>query len=159
MKGLQGQAAMNKKQKNKLILFSAITLSIILIDQITKYLVYTNISLNSSFSVLEGIFHLTYIQNTGAGFGILKDSVFLLSFISVIAAGIIIYSYPQLKNRLMQSAAALLLGGTIGNLIDRTFRGYVIDFLDLQIWPSFNIADSAITVGAFILIIALIRER
>ncbi|MBD3249792.1 signal peptidase II [Candidatus Woesearchaeota archaeon] len=150
---------MNKEQKNKLFLFLSTALSVIFLDQLTKYIVHTNLSIGQSFYVIKNIFHLTYISNTGAGFGIFKDSVFLLSFISVIAIGAIIYYYPQLKNRFLQSGAALMLGGTIGNLIDRIFRGYVIDFLDFRIWPLFNIADTAITIGTFILIIYFIKER
>ena len=82
-------------------------------------------------------------------------NIFLLLII-----GIIIYYYDKIpKNKYAEISAALILGGAVGNLIDRVLRGHVIDFIDLRIWPSFNIADTAISIGAIGLILYLIKKK
>jgi signal peptidase II len=128
--------------------------SLLFLDQLTKFLVTKNLSLNQSLPVIKGIFHLTLIHNRGAAFGILKNQVFLFIFTSLLA---IVLIYFQLKNNkhkkplIYTISLSLILAGALGNLIDRLFLGYVIDFLDLRIWPVFNLADSSITVGAILL--------
>ena len=109
---------------------------------------------------INNIFHLTYIQNTGAGFGILKNQALVLLFISVAVIGIILYHFDKIKNNetLLQILVGFVLGGTIGNLIDRLAYGHVIDFLDFQIWPVFNFADSFVTMGIIGLIIYLWKK-
>jgi len=100
------------------------------------------------------------IRNTGAGFGILPNQQEILIWISFIVIGLIFFYYGKIpEKKSVQLSIGLILGGTIGNLIDRVMRNYVIDFIDLKFWPSFNIADSAITVGAGILIIYLIKNK
>lgn len=137
-----------------LIVFST-ALIVIIIDQITKFLVQSNFSLNQSLPIVNKIFHLTYIQNTGAGFGILQQQKFLLIFISIIVIGFILFYLDKIneKEKILQFFVGLILGGTIGNLTDRIAFGYVIDFLDFRIWPVFNFADSFVTIGAVGLII------
>jgi len=138
------------------VVFST-ALIIILIDQLSKFFVRTNFQLNQSIPVIDNIFHLTYIQNTGAGFGILKSQALILIFISVAVIGIILYNFDKIKNNetSLQILAGFVLGGTIGNLINRLAYGHVIDFLDFQIWPIFNFADSFVTIGVIGLIIYL----
>lgn len=125
---------------------------IIAIDQISKYVISTSITIGQTIPVIKGMFHLTLVQNTGAGFGILQGMNGLLLAISTLVVGIIAYFWRQI---IMQERhhipVALILGGAIGNLIDRGMLGYVVDFIDFRIWPVFNIADSAITVGAILL--------
>ena len=143
--------------KNKYLIVFSTALIIVLLDQITKFFIKTNFQLNESFSLIKSIFHLTYIQNTGAGFGILKSQTLILIFISLIVIGVILYYISSIKEKekLLQILVGFVLGGTIGNLIDRLTYGFVIDFLDFQIWPIFNFADSFVTIGVIGLIICL----
>ncbi|MBI2522983.1 signal peptidase II [Candidatus Woesearchaeota archaeon] len=145
--------------KKYVVVFST-ALAVILIDQIAKFLIKTNFQLDQSTPLINNIFHLTYIQNTGAGFGILKSQALILIFISVAVIGIILYNFDKIKNNetLLQILAGFVLGGTIGNLIDRLAYGHVIDFLDFQIWPIFNFADSFVTIGVIGLIIYLWKK-
>lgn len=140
---------MKPAEKKKLILFSIAAVLIILLDQLMKIF------------VVKEVIPISYSTNTGAGFGLFQDSVKILIWISVFVVGLIVYYYDKIpvKEKLIQAAVGLILGGTIGNLIDRIRLGYVIDFIDLRIWPSFNIADSAITVGVIGLIIYLVKKK
>lgn len=144
---------MNKKN---IVIFST-ALLIIFLDQSTKFLAKQNLQLNESIAIIKNVLRLTYITNTGSAFGLFKDLnlIFILfSFIVIIA--IFCYLKKVKENeRLLQFTAGLLLGGTIGNLIDRLFYGYVIDFIDFRIWPVFNAADSFITISVIFLIILL----
>ena len=130
-------------------------LIIVFIDQIAKFLIKTNFQLNQTLPIINNIFHLTYIHNFGAGFGILQQQRWILAFISIIVIGFIFYYLDRIreKERLLQLLAGFVLGGTIGNLTDRIINGYVIDFLDFRIWPVFNFADSFVTIGVIGLII------
>ncbi len=137
------------KHKNKILLFSSLSIIIILLDQLTKWLI---IEFQPTFNLKILTIHL--IKNTGAGFGILKNQTWLLALISLLVTLLIIYYYPKIpKENFPQIMTALFLAGTIGNLIDRIFRKFVIDFLDFHFWPAFNIADAAITIGAIGLVI------
>ena len=141
--------------KIKYIIIFLTALIVVLIDQISKYLVRINFELNQSIPIINNIFHLTYTTNSGAGFGILQQQKFLLTLISIIVIGFIFYYLPRIKEKekLLQVLVGFILGGTIGNLIDRVAYGFVIDFLDFRIWPIFNFADSFVTVGVLGLII------
>tara|TARA_Y100000310_G_C20181566_1_gene578387 strand:+ start:230 stop:583 length:354 start_codon:yes stop_codon:yes gene_type:complete len=111
-------------------------------------------ALHQSIPLIKNILHLTYIQNTGAGFGILKGSNTILIFTSLIIIGAILFNFKKItKEKSINIPIALILGGAIGNLIDRILVGHVIDFMDFRIWPAFNVADSAITIGALWLIV------
>jgi len=132
---------------------SAIIVFIILsLDQLTKFLVTKNLELNNSVPVIKGIFNLTLVYNRGAAFGIFKNQFHLFIFSSIVAV-ILIYSILKKNkhNNLYSFSLSLILGGALGNLIDRVFLGYVVDFIDFRIWPVFNLADSAITIGALLL--------
>jgi signal peptidase II len=129
-----------------------IVIAILSLDQITKLLATKKLLLSHPLPVIKGIFNLTLIYNRGAAFGILKNQIPLLIVTSLLA---IILIFSNLKDnkqsRLYRIALGLILAGALGNLIDRLFFGYVIDFLDFRIWPIFNIADSVITIGAILL--------
>ncbi|MDP7180267.1 MAG: signal peptidase II [Candidatus Woesearchaeota archaeon] len=145
-----------KSGKAKFVFFSA--LIVLVLDQITKYFVSVNIT--GPIPVILGVFHLVFIKNTGAGFGLFKGQQGLLIFISVFVVGLILYYYNKIPAKgYVPLSVGLLLGGTIGNLIDRIRLGYVIDFLDFRIWPSFNVADSAITVGAIMLMVYFMKKE
>jgi signal peptidase II len=133
-----------------------------ILDQITKFLVS---QYRPNFQVIPGFFNLHYVENTGAAFGILQDKQLLLTGISVLASGVLLFLIlsEREEQRGTLYGLGLILGGTCSNLIDRVRLGYVVDFLQLHInqyyWPSFNIADSAITIGVGLLIIVTLRGK
>ncbi|MDD3088151.1 MAG: signal peptidase II [Candidatus Omnitrophica bacterium] len=135
------------KKREVIIVFLVLAL-----DQLTKLIVTANLTLHDSIPLVKGVFSLTLIHNRGAAFGIFKNQLYIFIFISLIAVALI---YSMLKNnksdKLYSLSLSLILAGALGNLLDRVFLGYVIDFLDFHIWPVFNIADSAITCGTLIL--------
>ncbi len=133
---------------------------IVLLDQATKYW----ISQTKPFiRVIPGCFNIVYVENPGAAFGILHGKQGLLSAISIIAVIVLLALICQERRMGVSVSLSLILGGTCGNLIDRVRLGYVVDFLDVYVmdhhWPSFNIADSAITVGVGILIVVTFLEE
>lgn len=148
--------------KNKNFFFFGIAFLIIFLDQLTKYLVKSNLSIGQSIPVIKNFFSITLIKNFGIGFGMLNNPAarWILVCITIVIIGIILYYYKQIPEKYLPLiAAALVLGGAIGNLIDRILLGFVIDFLDFTVWPAFNIADSAVTVGVIGLIIYFIKDK
>jgi signal peptidase II len=145
-----------------LILVAAI---IIGLDQYTKWLVRSNLLLGESWSPWEWLApyaRIVYWKNTGVAFGLLQgmNLVFII-LASIVSLGIIYY-YPTVSKRdwLIRLALMLELGGALGNLIDRITIGYVVDFISVGNFPVFNVADSCITVGVFILLIGVwVQER
>lgn len=146
--------------KSKYITIFSIALIIVLIDQIAKFLIKTNFQLNQNIPIVKDVLHLRYIHNFGAGFGIMQQQTWILIFISITVIGVILYYLDRINDRavLLQFLVGFVLGGTIGNLIDRIAYGSVIDFLDFRIWPVFNFADSFITIGAIGMVIYLWRK-
>ena len=148
--------------RNKKNIFMFLTaLIIIIIDQITKFLIKTNLMIGESTPIINNVLHFTYVTNTGSAFGLFKNLNWFFVFFSVIVI-IIVFCYlrkkiPE-KERFLQFAVGLLLGGTIGNLIDRILFGAVTDFIDFRIWPVFNIADSVVTVSVAIFVILLWKK-
>ena len=146
-------------------------LAIILIfDQLTKFIVDRGMPLHHSIPVIENLFSLTYIRNTGAAFGFLAGSAaafrlpFLIVF-SLVAVGFVVVMLRRLPEQEtgLITALAFILGGAIGNLIDRFAYGEVIDFLDFYWsayhWPAFNVADSFITLGVSIMVFYLVKAK
>lgn len=126
-------------------------LGIIGLDQFTKFLAQKFLPMK--YVIIEHVFWLTYVENFGAGFGILKGQSFLLGIIGVlIAIGLVILVYTQKLSFLENAAYSLVMAGALGNAIDRFVFGYVIDFLDLGWWPVFNIADISLVVGVTLLL-------
>ena len=139
-----------------------IVLVILFCDQFSKVIIINKLSLHQSIPLIKGIFHLTLVYNRGAAFGIFKNQIPLFVFTSLVAIILIYLDYKRNQQKESFSynlSLALILAGALGNLIDRLFLGYVIDFFDFRIWPVFNIADSAITVGAFLLAYSLLRQN
>lgn len=139
-----------------------LTLVIFIIDQISKSIISTYLTLNKSIEVINNFFYLRYINNTGASWGILSNSKILLIILSLLAIIILIrYMYSFKKTKLNLIGFGFLLGGILGNLSDRILYGYVRDFLDFIIFkydfPVFNIADIFIVLGVIILVISIIR--
>ena len=147
---------MNKKN----ILIFSTAFIIVLLDQLTKFLVRQNFQFDESIPIIKNVLHLTYVTNTGSAFGLFKglNLIFIIFSIAVIIA--IFYYLKKIVNneKFLQLAVGLLLGGTFGNLIDRLFYGAVTDFIDFRIWPVFNIADSAVTISVILLIILLWKK-
>ncbi|MGI6143239.1 MAG: signal peptidase II [bacterium] len=129
-------------------------LLVLFFDQLTKFWVQKSMMPRDSIPLIPGVFHLTYVQNTGAAFGFLRGKTLFFIAVAVLVLGFIIFLIPRLPrgNLLLRVVFGLLLGGALGNLIDRIRFGYVVDFLDFRIWPVFNIADMAIVVGVCFLV-------
>lgn len=135
-------------------MLSIIVALILSLDQISKYLIVKKLFLHQSIPVIKGIFHLTLVYNRGAAFGILKNQIYLFVLVSVFSIFLVFSALRGCgfkKPSIYSLSLACILAGALGNLIDRLVFGYVIDFIDFRVWPVFNIADSAITVGAFLL--------
>jgi signal peptidase II len=140
------------------------------LDQLSKWYITSTMSLHASYPVIDGFFNITYVRNPGAAFGFLANaapvfrSVFL---ITVSAAAIVMILYYIARNRsdgiLLTGTLSLITGGAAGNLIDRVLFGNVIDFLDVYIgsyhWPAFNVADSAISIGAVLLVVEMFKKK
>lgn len=144
--------------KNKKIFLIILGIVILVSDQITKLLV-----IEKSFVIIPNILDFTYIKNTGVAFGIGTNNLILIIILNIIILGFIIKFLKERNNQVDFSiiiALILVLAGGISNLIDRIFRGYVIDFIDVNLldFPCFNIADISITVGIMILIISIIKS-
>lgn len=133
--------------------FFGIAVFVILLDQLTKYLITAGLSLNESFVLIKNFLSITYITNTGAGFGILKGANGFLIALSFIVFAALFYYRNDFKNDVEKQMVALIVGGIIGNLIDRILLGHVIDFISFSFWPAFNVADSALTIGILGLIL------
>jgi len=139
-----------------------IVVCVLFLDQLTKYSVVTFLETHRSLPVIGNFFYLTLVYNKGAAFGILQGQLLLFIIAACLAVVFIYLSFRngQYKQFSLQGVAlSLILGGAVGNLIDRVRCGYVIDFLDFRIWPVFNVADSAITVGAVLLGVAILRKE
>jgi signal peptidase II len=135
------------------IFFAYLTVTLLL-DLLTKYLTILYIPPFHSIPLLGTFLQFTYVQNHGAAFGILPGKQFFLIAVSlIVASGVAWFLYKERpKDHLSLAALGLLMAGTIGNLYNRMFLGYVVDFIDLNFWPTFNIADMAINVGVALLV-------
>lgn len=145
------------------VLLPGVAILTLLIDRVSKHLIMANLRPGKPWNPiapLERWVSLTYVTNTGAAFGLFPDLGSFLVFIAVVAVTIIVVYGRHLPagQRLIKLSLGLQLGGALGNLIDRLHYGYVIDFIDFKIWPVFNLADSAITIGVAILAYHLLRS-
>lgn len=151
--------------KNKYLWISIISGSVLVLDQLTKYLVMRNIPRFTFVRVIPGFFDLTNVRNPGAAFGILANAgagwrtAFFVT-VSLAALGVIATLLRRSSDRLSLAAFSLIGGGAVGNLVDRVRFGEVVDFIDWHVrgwhWPTFNIADSAITIGVCLLAVEML---
>jgi len=157
-------------KRSKYILLLLIAGGVVVLDQITKALVLKTIALHHSIPVIPGFFNFTHIHNPGGAFGFMARQshgvrVFLFLAVSFLAILLLFYLYGKipLGYQWLSAGLALIMGGAIGNLIDRIRFGEVVDFLDLYAgayhWPAFNVADSAVTVGIVILLIHMVLGK
>ncbi len=133
-----------------------IIIAVVILDQIIKKAVVASMSLYESIPVIQDVFHITYIHNTGAAFSIMEGKIsilILLPLVMIIAAVIFMVIMRKKGHPVMMTSVALVAGGGIGNLIDRVVQGYVVDYLDFRVFPIFNLADIAVCVGCGLLII------
>lgn len=137
--------------------FIIFALFIILLDQASKIYIQYNMHIGESIPVIEGIFHITYIENPYTAFGLFRYQTIFFLIAASISLILIILIYKKIifkKDPFMYIPLTLVLGGAVGNLIDRVrIDGRVIDFIDFRIWPVFNFADSAIVCGMLVLLI------
>ena len=155
----------------KYLWIAIVALSIVLLDQVTKLWIAASMRLHQSTPVIEGFFNLTYVRNTGAAFSMFADHAagFRVPFFVVasLVAVVVIVSFVRhipASQKLALAGCAFVLGGAVGNLIDRIFRGEVVDFLHFKLWrgytwPDFNLADSFIVVGVALLIVELLASE
>lgn len=142
------------REKKYLILFLTVALGTIFLDQLTKYYIALK---RPEWNL--GFLSVHFVHNTGAGFGILKGQMEILAIISaVVVMGVIYYYHKIPQEKWAQALLGLFLGGVAGNLLDRIFRRYVIDFIDVGFWPVFNIADAAISISVIGLLLYFWRE-
>ena len=136
----------------------------VLLDQITKYYISHMFIQGARKTIIDGFFYLTYVRNTGAGFSILQGQRWVFIVLTCIALPLFVYLYLKAdpKHKLERFAYLLLIAGTIGNFIDRTLYGSVVDFLDFIIFgydfPVFNVADICITVGVALYLLITLTE-
>ncbi|HLF17436.1 MAG TPA: signal peptidase II [Candidatus Omnitrophota bacterium] len=145
------------RSQSDIFLSLVITFTTVLVDRATKIFFSGILDHGESIPIIQNVFHLTLVHNTGIAFGLFKDYGIVFIVIPVIAIFLLIFNIyyyrhnNEFLDRIYIVAFSLILGGAIGNLIDRIRFGYVVDFLDFRIWPVFNVADSAITIGAVII--------
>ena len=149
--------------KKKIYLIIFVVFLLVGFDQLIKYLVIDNIGINNSKVIIDNFLSLTCIKNIGAAFGIMSGNMIILILITIF---LIYYIIREIKknydNNITLLSLTLILGGALGNLIDRIFRGYVVDFLSFKIFgyeaALFNVADIFITVGVFLMIMILFKD-
>jgi signal peptidase II len=150
-----------KKIQETVLISGTLIFFVVLLDRILKLFFLNVLSLGESIPVIRNMFHFTLVHNTGIAFGLFKNQGFFFLVVSLIAIFVFTWLlYHQAKaqtlSRASRIAFSLIIGGALGNFIDRLQFGFVVDFIDFRIWPVFNIADSAITIGALILVITCI---
>ena len=148
-----------------------VTLPLILIDQLTKWLIQTHIPYGSAVPIIPGFFSLVYVSNTGAAFSIFQGNNFFFIALALVALAAVLFWLirdqfnPKKEERMSvvaKIAFSLFAAGIVGNLLDRVVKGSVVDFLDFYFrgyaWPSFNVADSCICVAAALLVLISFRR-
>jgi len=147
-----------------------IAVAVLVLDRFTKWIVASNLSLRDGFTVIPDFFRIVHVENPGAAFGLFAESsnhwrltaLILFSLLALVVVGALLWKNSQHVTA-TGVALSLVLGGALGNLWDRVISGHVTDFLEFHIgsyyWPSFNVADSAIVVGAFLLVADIVFTK
>lgn len=145
---------------NKIASLFYISIPVILLDQTLKKIVEKYITPGVRINVINGVLYISHVRNDGAAFGILKGRNWLFVIITLVAIGFIFFYYKRFQEiHRMRISLGFLLGGAIGNLIDRIRIGHVTDFIDFRFWPAFNVADIAVSTGAVMLVIYMLIFR
>lgn len=156
--------------KKNIIIFVLGVIVVVALDQITKAAIVAKFFIHESYPIIDGFFNLVYVMNPGAAFGFLANTAAIfryIFFIGITALVILLIIYYILKSKSQNMftvvSLTLIFAGAVGNLIDRVRFGAVVDFLDFYIrswhWPAFNVADSAISLGAVLMIWGMIIQR
>lgn len=148
-------------RNRKMIVFLVTMFLVVVVDQVTKALVAALMEPGGSVTLIPHVISITYTRNAGAAFGLFAGSgqiVFWSALVVVVLMLFWFYRSHQQKNAWAFVALGLLIGGAVGNLGDRVFRGRVVDFFDLGWWPVFNVADLAIVAGVIMLIVVMVLE-
>lgn len=138
---------------------------VLVLDQLTKIWVVSGMEISQSIPVIRNVLHMTYVQNRGMAFGLFENNRMLFMIPTVILIGAVILAIVKLgrKNKLLDTSLGLILGGGIGNMIDRVARGFVVDFVDFcafDFWQwVFNVADAAVVVGTVLFMIVMITDK
>lgn len=147
---------------SRLLLLGGLTIAVVFaLDQLTKWIIIEAIGPDSerrSITIIPGVLEFVFVRNTGSAFGFFQGGSDILKIAALVAVGILLIYYFRAASRdwVMSLALGLQLGGALGNIVDRFRFGYVVDFIDFPRFPTFNVADSAITVGVVLLIFALL---
>ena len=132
---------------------------IVVLDRIGKFLVSSGLRAGETIPLIDGFFHITYVQNRGAAFSMWEDQWFILQALpaaALVAGLVLIFFRRKVWDRLLLTAIALICGGGLGNLIDRMTQGYVVDMFDFRVFPVFNIADIFICIGCGLLLVQVL---
>lgn len=152
-------------RKYRIIPMTLYTAILILMDQISKYIIVKTMNIGESIPVIGDVLQITSHRNYGAAWGMLQNQMIFFYIITIVVLIALIYFYYKeaADNLLMQCGLMLIFAGAIGNFIDRLFRGNVVDFIDTKIinydFPIFNVADSCLTIGVFILLYELLFNQ
>jgi signal peptidase II len=160
---------LNKEMK-RTFLYLMIIAGLLICDQVSKNIIHTTVPYGGHITVIKGFFNISHVHNRGAVFGIFNQTgnsfiFYALTLASLAAFAVVVYFFLKVppSEFLLKFTLSLIIAGALGNSLDRLLRGYVIDFLDFHInnwhWPSFNVADSCITVGAVFMIYLLLFKR
>jgi len=143
------------------MLFYLLALVILAFDQIFKYLVHHLMSFGQSIPIYSNFVKFTYVRNTGAAFSLFVgfSSYLIVIGVAVVIAVIFFHHKLSKNNYWMQVSLAFVLGGSLGNLLDRIFRSYVIDYIDITVWPVFNFADIMINIGVIMIAMKMFEKE
>lgn len=150
------------KKSTSIITSIGLIAALVLLDQYTKILALKHLRDQAMIDLIPGVFRLEYVENRGAAFGIMQNQYYFFAAITIVVLGLVAYSYYKLLGHkryfLLRVLLVLLCAGAIGNLIDRLFRRFVVDFLSFYLinFPVFNVADCYVTVTAVLFIIAIL---
>ena len=142
-------------------MFYIVTALVALIDQLSKNYMEALLVPGRSIPIVGDFLYLTYVQNTGAAFSLFQSHNDLLIIVGAIVSLIVFYVHFRVseQQKYIQFCLGLILGGSIGNIIDRVIRGYVVDFIDLKFWPVFNLADAMINIGVVLLVLKILFTK
>lgn len=145
-------------------MIAIVIIVIFTLDRLTKYWASSVLMGNAGIEVIKGFFDLSYLENTGAAFGILSGRLTFLTLIPIVVLVYLAYKYykTETKNVLLKLSGGMIAAGALGNLYDRIFYGYVVDFISIHYksmyyFPTFNVADISITIGTFLIIIYVLK--
>ncbi|KPU45122.1 lipoprotein signal peptidase [Oxobacter pfennigii] len=145
------------------MLWTAIIILIIVLDQATKYIISGAIPLNDSVTVIDGFFYISHVLNKGAAWSILQNKRYFFIVTTVLVCIFIAYYLFRLRNKIVRTALSFIMGGAIGNLTDRIMTGSVVDFLEFHfgtyIFPVFNVADIFIVTGTILLAYCILTSK